>query len=144
MARLKARFAAKSYAQDLSGGLFGYFLPRSSAHTLSVCLFPWMLLSIGFYISWISRILSIMAISMKRCAWSNHLGLFVAQRGSMGKFVIRENLYNGLKQSPCTWFGKFGDVVHKFGLKKRKCDPQSSTDSQRLVSDWYYSSNGLC
>ena len=34
---------------------------------------------------------------------------------------LRKSLY-GLKQSPCAWFGKFSEVIEKFGMQKSKSD----------------------
>ena len=46
---------------------------------------------------------------------------FVAQ-GEIGRVCrLRKSLY-GLKQSLCTWFGKFSEVIEKFGLQKNKFD----------------------
>ncbi|KAK3038414.1 hypothetical protein RJ639_030580 [Escallonia herrerae] len=46
---------------------------------------------------------------------------FVAQ-GEYGKVChLKKSLYD-LKQSPRAWFGKFSEVVQKFGLQKSKCD----------------------
>ena len=44
---------------------------------------------------------------------------FVAQGEISRVCRLRKSLY-GLKQSPCTLFGKFSEVVEKFGLQKRK------------------------
>ena len=46
---------------------------------------------------------------------------FVAQREIGRVCCLRKSLY-GLKQSPHTWFGKFGEVIEKFGLHKSKSD----------------------
>ena len=45
----------------------------------------------------------------------------VAQ-GEIGRVChLRKSLY-GLKQSPSAWFGKFCEVIEKFGLQKSKFD----------------------
>ena len=42
--------------------------------------------------------------------------------GEIGKvFLLRKSLY-GLKQSSCSWFGKFSQVVEEFGMQKSKSD----------------------
>ena len=46
---------------------------------------------------------------------------FFAQ-GEIGRVChLRKSLY-GLKQSPCAWFGKFNEVIEKFGMPKSKSD----------------------
>ena len=46
---------------------------------------------------------------------------FVAQ-GEIGRvYRIRKSLY-GLKQSLHAWFGKFSEVIEKFGMQKSKSD----------------------
>ena len=46
---------------------------------------------------------------------------FVAQ-GEIGRVCrLRKSLYD-LKQSPCAWFGKFNEVIEKFGMQKSKFD----------------------
>ena len=49
-----------------------------------------------------------------------HLG-FVAQ-GEIGRVCRLRNSLYGLKQSPRAWFGKFSEVIEKFGMQKSKSD----------------------
>ena len=44
---------------------------------------------------------------------------FVAQR-EIGRVCHLRKSFYGLKQSPCTWFGKFSQVIEKLGMQKRK------------------------
>ena len=44
---------------------------------------------------------------------------FVAQEEIGRVCRLHKSLY-GLKQSPCTWFGKFSQVIEKFGMQKSK------------------------
>ena len=46
---------------------------------------------------------------------------FVAQKEIGRVCCLRKSLY-GLKQSPRTWFGKFSEVIEKFGMQKSKSD----------------------
>ena len=46
---------------------------------------------------------------------------FVAQGETSRVCHLRKSLY-GLKQSPRAWFGKFSEVIEKFGLQKSKSD----------------------
>ena len=56
-----------------------------------------------------------MGILQKRFIWSNLPGLLL--RGRLVESVVSEY---GLKQSPRAWFGKFSEVIEKFGMKKSK------------------------
>ena len=48
------------------------------------------------------------------------LGFFA--QGEIGRvYHLRKSLY-GLKQSPRAWFGKFNEVIEKFGMQKSKSD----------------------
>lgn len=44
---------------------------------------------------------------------------FVVQ-GENGKVCYFRRFLYGLKQSPCTWLGKFSQPVEKFGMNKSK------------------------
>ena len=46
---------------------------------------------------------------------------FVAHGEFENIYRLRRSLY-GLKQSPRDWFGRFSEVVQKFGMQKSKCD----------------------
>ena len=46
---------------------------------------------------------------------------FVAQ-GEIGRVCCLQKSLYGLKQSPCTWFGMFSEVLEKFGMQKSKSD----------------------
>ena len=46
---------------------------------------------------------------------------FVAQ-GEIGRVCRFQKSSYGLKQSPRAWFGKFSEVIEKFGVQKRKSD----------------------
>ena len=46
---------------------------------------------------------------------------FVAQEEIGRVCCLRKSLY-GLKQSPHAWFGKFSEVIEKFGMQKSKSD----------------------
>ena len=46
---------------------------------------------------------------------------FVAQEEIGRVCCLRKSLY-GLKQSPRAWFGKFSEVIEKFGMQKSKSD----------------------
>ena len=46
---------------------------------------------------------------------------FVAQSEIGRVYHLRKSLY-GIKQSPCAWFGKFSEVIEKFGIQKSKYD----------------------
>ena len=57
-----------------------------------------------------------MGIFKRKFIWSNLQDLLLS--GRLVKFV---SLYS-LKQSPCSWFGKFGQANEKFGMRKSKSD----------------------
>ena len=46
---------------------------------------------------------------------------FVAHGGISRVCRLRKSLY-GLKQNPRSWFGKFSEVIEKFGMQKSKSD----------------------
>ena len=61
-----------------------------------------------------------MGILHKRFVWSNFPGLLLM--GRLVEFVISKNHYMAYKQSLRVWFGKFSEVIEKFGMRKRKSD----------------------
>ena len=61
-----------------------------------------------------------MEILQKKFIWSNLLGLLLM--GRLVEFVVSEKSLYGVKQSPHAWFGKFSEVIEKFGKKNNKSD----------------------
>ena len=67
---------------------------------------------------------------------------FVAQGEISRVCLLRKSLYD-LKHSLCAWFGKFSEVIEKFGLQKSKYDHyvfhrNSQTGTILLVVSRYY------
>ena len=61
---------------------------------------------------------------------------FVAQ-GEKGLVCCLRKVLDGLKQSPRAWFGKFSDVVQKFGMCRCESNHSvifSTTDRGELIS----------
>ena len=119
IARLKARLVAKGYAHTYGVDYSDTFFPV--AKITSVRLF----ISLVVTHNWDLHQLDIKKVflhgDLQEEVYMEQPPGFVAQ-GKIGKVCcLRKSLY-GLKQSPRTWFGKFNQVVEKFGLQKSKSD----------------------
>ena len=59
---------------------------------------------------------------------------FVTQWEIVRVCRLRKSL-SGLKQSPCAWFGKFNEVIEKFGIQIQSfCLLQKFSSKYHLVS----------
>ena len=41
---------------------------------------------------------------------------WLVAQGEISRVCRLQKSLNGLKQSPCAWFGKFSEVIEKFGM----------------------------
>ena len=119
VARLKARLVVKGYAQTYGVDYFDFFCPV--AKMTYVRLF----LSLAATHNWDLHQLDIKNAfrhsDLQEELYMEQLIGFVSQ-GEIEKVCrLRKSLY-GLKQSPRAWFGKFSQVIEKFGLQKGKSD----------------------
>ena len=112
---LKACLVAKGYTQTYSVDYVETFSPIAKISSVQI------LISLAANLSW-----SLFQLDVKNAFLNGDLKEqvymeqppgFVAQ-GESGKVCRLHKAIYGLKQSPKTWFGKFNDVVLKFGLRR--------------------------
>ena len=119
IARLKARLVAKGNAQTYGVDYSDTF--SSVAKITSIQLFIIMEATHGWDLHQLDiKIVFLHGDLTKEVYMEQPPGL-VAQ-GEIGRVChLRKSLY-GLKQSPRAWFGKFSEVIEKFGMQKSKFD----------------------
>ena len=119
IARLKARFVAKGYAQTYGVNYSDTFSPV--AKLTSIRLF----ISLAATHGWDLHELDIKNVllhgDLAKEVYMEQPPGFVAQ-DEIGRVCrLQKSLYD-LKQSPRAWFSKFSEVIEKFGIQKSKSD----------------------
>ena len=117
IARLKARLVAKGYAQTFRVDYSDNFSPVAKLTAIRLCV------ALATTHGWDLHQLDIKNIflhgDLAEQDYMEQPPGFVAQ-GEIGRVCrLRKSLY-GLKQSPRAWFGKFSEVIEKFGMQKSK------------------------
>ena len=118
-ARLKARLVAKGYAQTYDVDYFDTFSP------VAKLTFVRLFISLAASYDWDLNQLDIKNAFLhgdlhEEVYMEQPLG-FVAQ-GEIGKVCRLWKYLYGLKQSPCTWFGKFNQAIETFSMQNSKSD----------------------
>ena len=112
--RLKARLVAKGYTQTYDVGYAETLSPVAKISSVRI------LISLAADLGWPLFQLDVKNASLngdlKGEVYMEQQPRFVAQ-GESGKVCRLQNAIYGLKQSPRAWFGKFSEVVLKFGLR---------------------------
>ena len=119
IARLKTRLVAKGYAQIYGVDYFDTF--SSVAKLTSIRLFISLVATHGWDLHQLDIKNAFLHGNLAEKVYMEQSPGFVPQ-GEIGRFCrLHKSLY-GLKQSPSAWFGKFSEVIEKFGLHKSKFD----------------------
>ena len=117
IARLKARLVAKGYVHTYRVDYSNTF--SLVAKLTSIRLF----ISLATIHGWDLHQLDIKNVFLHRDlveeVYMEQPPRFIAQGGVSRVCRLRKSLY-GLKQSPHAWFGKFSEVIWKFGMQKSK------------------------
>ena len=117
--RLKALLVAKGYAQTYGVDYFDIFFPVAKLTSIR------LIISLAATRGWDLHQLDIKNVFLhgdlvEKVYMEQPLG-FVAQ-GEIDRVCrLQKSLYD-LKQSSRSWFGKFSEVIEKFGMQKSKSD----------------------
>ena len=116
---LKARLVAKGYTQT-----YGVDYAETFSHVAKIS-FVQILISLAANLGWPLFQLDVKNAflngDLKEEVYMEQPPGFIAQ-GESGKVCKLHKAIYGLKQSPRVWFGKFSEVVLKFGLRRCHSD----------------------
>ena len=119
IARLKARLVAKRYAQTYGVDYSDTLSPV--VKMTYVRQFISLVATHGWDLHQLDIKNAFLHGDLPEEVYMEQLPGFVAQEEIGRVCCLRKSLY-GLKQSLCTWFGKFSQVIEKFGIHKSKSD----------------------
>ena len=117
IARLKARLVAKGYAQTYGVDYSETFSPV--AKLTHIRLFIPLVATHGWDLHQLDIKNVFLHGDLAEEVYMGQPSGFVAQGGIGIVCRLQKSLY-GLKQSPRAWFGKFSEVIEKFGMQKCK------------------------